>query len=65
MNTKEDDMKTWADGVLLSLLGKEHSEKWWHNPNKAFNNSTPESQWKTDPDSVCRYLYQFINGDYF
>lgn len=47
--------------ILMSLLGSEATiEVWWLSPNKGFNGKAPKDVFKEDPDTVIKYLYQFI-----
>lgn len=63
MQTKEL-LKLRCDEMLLALLGPEFSQRWWHTPNWAFKNMTPEGQWAEDPNRVYNYLLSHVDGSY-
>jgi hypothetical protein len=63
MQTK-NTLKLRCDEMLLAFLGPEFSQRWWHNPNKAFNGLTPEGQWILDHIPVYNYLINHCSGDY-
>lgn len=47
--------------MLLGLLGSEKLiEAWWNSPNKGFEGKAPKDVFKENPDTVIKYLYQFI-----
>lgn len=53
-----------CDSMLTALLGKEQVTTWWNSPNRAFENRTPNEQWKVDRRIVENYLYAQCSGDY-
>ncbi len=48
-------MRKRSEVLVIALVGKSLSEKWWNSANKAFN-MTPEEKWKEDPEAVYSYL---------
>ncbi len=52
--------------ILYRLLGSEDLvSRWWHSPNKFWDNQTPYHVWTQDPVQVERYIMGFaLGGDY-
>jgi hypothetical protein len=55
-----------CDIILAALFPcqEELQRAWWSSANKAFNESTPLEILDQDPDSVVKYLYCQISGEY-
>ena len=46
---------------LYKMLGSDELvEAWWNSPNKYWDGRTPTLVYKTDPDSVFRYILYWI-----
>lgn len=54
--------------ILFALLGKQQLVyEWWHIPNRAFDNKTPDTVYQSGAQGrkqVADYLYSQLNGDY-
>lgn len=54
--------------ILFALLGRiELVDDWWHNPNRAFDDKTPDEVYQSGAEGrkqVAKYLYDQVNGDY-
>jgi hypothetical protein len=62
---KYDTSLYYLNTVLFSLIGNDDLVvRWWKNPNKAFDNRTPEDTYKTDKKLVVDYILGQLNGDY-
>jgi hypothetical protein len=48
-------MRKRSEVLVIALVGKALSEKWWNSHNKAFD-MTPEEKWKEEPEVVYNYL---------
>ncbi len=48
-------MRKRSEVLVIALVGKALSDKWWNGYNKAFN-MTPEEKWKEEPEVVYNYL---------
>jgi hypothetical protein len=55
-------MEQRTKALVIALVGKEMSEHWWNNHNKAFN-MTPSEQWLQDPHKVYEYMMHHANLD--
>jgi hypothetical protein len=55
MNT-EQEFRNIANQLVISMVGPDLLESWWHSPNQAFGGQTPELQWQLGSDSVINYL---------
>ena len=55
-------VRSRCDALLVAMLGKEFSGKWWNSPNNAFGGSAPETIFSTDPDAVYAYLMKSAHG---
>ena len=42
--------------LVIALVGVELADKWWSNPNKAFDMRTPAGMWVEDYHKVYEYL---------
>lgn len=61
MNTPEK-LKQENDALLMAMLGdKELVEKWWHSPNKGFDDAHPID---VDPKKVQEYLISKAYGEW-
>jgi hypothetical protein len=45
-----------CNALVIALVGKELSEKWWDSPNKFWNGKTPRSVFDHDYMDVYNYL---------
>ncbi len=55
-------MRKRSEVLVIALVGKNLSNKWWNSQNKAFNMMTPEDKWKEDPNVVYSYLMGHAEG---
>lgn len=56
-------MRKRSEALVIALVGKELSLKWWNGFNKAFN-MTPEEKWKESPEQVYSYLMSHAEGEW-
>ena len=54
----------YANQLLIGLIGKDNLDAWWSSPNKAFDYTSPNDVWKTEPEKVIRLLRLQYSGDY-
>lgn len=59
----EKIMRERCEALVIAMVGKDLSDKWWNGPNKAFNNDTPEQTYSTAPDVVYAYLMKSAEGE--
>ena len=52
-----------CEALIIAMVGKELAEHWWNNPNKAFNNDTPEQVYSVEPIKVYAYLMSRAEGE--
>ena len=57
-------MRKRSEVLVIALVGKNLSEKWWNSQNKAFNMMTPEEKWKEEPEAVYNYLMFHAEGGF-
>ena len=57
-------VRTRCDALLVAMLGRAFVDKWWNSPNKAFGDSTPETIFSSDPDTVYAYLIKSAHGEW-
>lgn len=60
--------KGQLDAMLLAMLGSDEMvHKWWHSPNKAFDDRFPKDVYYQDPNGrqeVSDYINAFASGSY-
>ena len=62
MKPSPEKLKQENDTLLFAMLGsKELVEKWWHSPNKGFDNAHPID---VDPKKVQQYLISKAYGEW-
>lgn len=58
----QSKLKLENDTLLFAMLGsRELVEKWWHSPNKGFDNAHPAD---VDPKRVQEYLISKAYGEW-
>lgn len=53
--------------LILSTLFPDQDtlqQRWWSSVNKAFDSTTPQEMFVSDPKRVVKYLLSQLNGDY-
>jgi hypothetical protein len=50
--------------LVIALVGKELSNKWWSGTNLAFDGITPLQMFYVDADKVYNYLMYHASGTY-
>lgn len=51
--------------LLYQILGSEEVvSRWWHSPNRRWDNRTPYAVWCEQPKQVQDYILGFACGDY-
>jgi hypothetical protein len=61
----EKNIRQRSVALVISLVGKKMSDRWWLSRNKAFGNISPALQWIRDPEVVYDYLMSHSSGEYF
>ncbi len=61
---QESTFRARSEALVISLVGLDTAYRWWNSQNKAFNNLTPEQQWKIDYEVVYEYLMANANCEY-
>lgn len=60
--------KNRLDGLLFAIMGDNKLvERWWHSPNKEFDNALPIDVFVLQPERVSEYIFRAANltSDYF
>ena len=57
-------MRARCDALVIALVGREMSDKWWNGPNKAFGGDTPEQIYSVAPSAVYAYLMRSAEGEW-
>lgn len=48
-----------SEALVIALVGKDTSEKWWNSRNRAFDMLTPNQMFEINPDTVYKYLLNY------
>jgi len=57
-------MRARCETLVIALVGREMSDKWWNGPNKAFGGDTPEQIYSVAPSAVYAYLMRSAEGEW-
>jgi hypothetical protein len=57
-------MRARCDALVIALVGREMSDKWWNGSNKAFGGDTPEQIYSVAPSAVYAYLMRSAEGEW-
>ena len=57
-------MRARCEALVIAMVGKELSEKWWSGSNKAFCGDTPEQIYSVAPSAVYAYLMKSAEGEW-
>jgi hypothetical protein len=57
-------MRARCETLVIALVGREMSDKWWNGPNKAFGGDTPEQIYSVVPSAVYAYLMRSAEGEW-
>ena len=57
-------MRARYETLVIALVGREMSDKWWNGPNKAFGGDTPEQIYSVAPSAVYAYLMRSAEGEW-
>ena len=57
-------MRARCEALVIALVGREMSDKWWNGPNKAFGGDTPEQIYSVAPSAVYAYLMRSAEGEW-
>jgi hypothetical protein len=61
-------VKVNLNKYLYTLLGRQELiDSWWHSPNKAFENKTPDEVYQSGEEGrekVAKYILGFIGAGY-
>ena len=58
------NMRARCEALVIALVGREMSDKWWNGPNKAFGGDTPEQIYSVAPSAVYAYLMRSAEGEW-
>ncbi len=57
--------KVELNALLAELLGSEDLiSRWWHSPNRHWDNRTPYDVWREQPKAVENYILSFCCGEH-
>ena len=63
-NMTNNRMRKRCEALIIAMVSKELSEKWWNSSNKAFGGKTPEEMYAVSPDKVYGYLMRSAEGEW-
>lgn len=52
----EDQAKQRSEILVVALVGRDYSDRWWNSANRSFSGKTPTEQWAADYLQVYNYL---------
>lgn len=58
------NMRARCEALIIAMVGKEMSHKWWNGANKAFCGDTPEQMYSVAPSVVYAYLMKSAEGEW-
>ncbi len=61
---REQVLRKRSEMLVIALVGKELSDKWWNSQNKAFELKTPNEKWKENHEVVYGYLMSHADGEW-
>lgn len=53
-----------CEALIIAMVGKILAKQWWNNPNKAFDDKTPEQMYSVSPTTVYTYLMNRTEGEW-
>ena len=56
----EKVMRARSEALVIALVGKAASERWWDSPNRAFDGISANAMWNTDPER-CHIIQRTIS----
>jgi hypothetical protein len=56
---RANNIRKRCEWLVIAMVGKVNSDKWWNSKNKAFDMRTPEEQYQLDPEKVYNYLMHY------
>lgn len=59
-----ETMRARCEALVTAMVGKEMSDKWWNDANKAFCGDTPEQIYSVAPRVVYNYLMKSAEGEW-
>ena len=57
-------MRARCEALVVAMVGREMSDKWWTGSNKAFGGDTPEQIYSVAPSAVYAYLMRSAEGEW-
>ena len=57
-------MRARCEALVVAMVGKEMSNRWWNGANRAFGGDTPEQIYSVAPSAVYAYLMRSAEGEW-
>lgn len=59
-----ENMRARCEALIVAMVGKDLTDRWWNGVNRAFGGDTPEQIYSVAPSAVYAYLMKSAEGEW-